>query len=350
MSSQAAELARRLARDAEAVCRHYLSNGRREGRYWLVGDVRNTPGRSLFVRLTGPDSGKGAAGKWTDAATGEHGDLLDLIALSRRLDRLRDALDEARSFLRLPRPTPEPEGAHRAMTTPSGSPESARRLFAMSRPIVGTLAEAYLDVRGITVLHETDSLRFHPRCYCRPDPFSTTETWPALIAAVTDLEGRITGVHRTWLDPSGTHKAPIDTPRRALGHLLGHAVRFGTARDVLAAGEGIETMLSLRMALPFMPIIAALSANHLAAILFLPALRRLYVARDADPAGDGAVERLLDRARETGIDAIVLSPTLADFNDDLRRLGIGHLRAALRTLLAPEDVACFMMWTRAGTQ
>jgi len=66
VSSQAADLARRLARDAEAVCRHYLSNGRRYGRYWLVGDVANTPGRSLFVRLTGPESGKGAAGKWTD--------------------------------------------------------------------------------------------------------------------------------------------------------------------------------------------------------------------------------------------------------------------------------------------
>jgi hypothetical protein len=54
MGSQASELARRLARDAEAVCRRYLSNGRRQGRYWVVGDVANTPGRSLFVRLTGP--------------------------------------------------------------------------------------------------------------------------------------------------------------------------------------------------------------------------------------------------------------------------------------------------------
>ena len=62
MASQAADLARCLARDAEAVCRHYLSNGRRRGRYWVVGDVTNTPGRSLYVRLTGPDSGKGAAG------------------------------------------------------------------------------------------------------------------------------------------------------------------------------------------------------------------------------------------------------------------------------------------------
>jgi hypothetical protein len=66
MSSPAGELARRLARDAEAVCRHYLSNGRRSGHYWLVGDVCNTPGRSLFVRLTGPESGKGAAGNWTE--------------------------------------------------------------------------------------------------------------------------------------------------------------------------------------------------------------------------------------------------------------------------------------------
>src|SRR3984893_9447056 len=106
MSPDVAELARRLARDAEAVCRRYLSNGRREGRYWLVGDVANTPGRSLFVRLKGPESGKGAAGKWTDAATGDHGDLLDLIAMNRGLDRLRDVLDEARSFLSLPRPEP----------------------------------------------------------------------------------------------------------------------------------------------------------------------------------------------------------------------------------------------------
>jgi hypothetical protein len=60
----ASELTQRLARDAEAVCRRYLSAGRREGGYWLVGDVRNTPGRSMFVRLK--ESSKGPAGKWTE--------------------------------------------------------------------------------------------------------------------------------------------------------------------------------------------------------------------------------------------------------------------------------------------
>jgi hypothetical protein len=62
----AADIARRLAQNAEAVCREYLSNGRREGGTWRVGDVDNTPGRSLMVRLTGPDSGKGACGRWVE--------------------------------------------------------------------------------------------------------------------------------------------------------------------------------------------------------------------------------------------------------------------------------------------
>jgi hypothetical protein len=47
-------------------------------------------------------------------------------------------------------------------------------------------------------------------------------------------------------------------------------------------------MLSLRSIMPGLPMIAALSANHLAAILFPAALRRLYIARDSDPAGEPA--------------------------------------------------------------
>lgn len=340
MPSHAADLARRLARNAEAVCRHYLSNGRREGRYWLVGDVANTKGRSLFVRLSGPDHGKGAAGKWTDAASGQHGDLLDLIALSRGFDRLRDTLEEARTFLALP---PDRIAARQdRLPAPRGSPESARRLYAMSRPIAGTLAQTYLHSRGITTVPQGDPLRFHPRCYYRPDEHSPTETWPALIAAVTDLAGTITGAHRTWLDPSGRDKAPIDSPRRAMGNLLEHGVRFGVADDVMAAGEGIETMLSLRIVVPALPMVAALSANHLAALLLPPSLRRLYVARDRDAAGDAAVATLSARAGALGIETFALSPCVEDFNDDLRRLGVDRLRAAMCGQFAPQELTRFM--------
>ena len=346
MPRDASDLAHRLAREAETVCRHYLSNGRREGRYWLVGDARNTPGRSMYVRLD--ESPKGPAGKWTDAATGEHGDLLDVIRESCGLIDFHDVADEARRFLSLPRP--EPSSDRPRLPTPhapTGSPEAARRLFAMSQPPMRTLVETYLRDRGITPLHDDGALRFHPRCYYRPDEYSPTETWPAMIARVTDLDGRITGAHRTWLDPDGFDpvrlgKAPIDTPRRAMGDLLGNAVRFGIANDVLAAGEGVETMLSLRCVLPTLPMAAGLSATHLAALLLPLTLRRLYVARDNDAAGDGAAIALTERARSAGVEAITWTPRHGDFNEDLRALGLDDLRAALRLELIPEDVARFM--------
>lgn len=348
MPRDASELARRLARDAEAVCRQYLSHGRRQGRYWIIGDVRNTPGRSMFVRLSGPDFGPGAAGHWTDAASGEHGDLLDVIRESCGFVDFRDVAAEARRFLRLPRAEPRRSPKPDRTPVPAGSVEAARRLIAMSQPIRRTLVETYLGNRGIKAVHDAGALRFHPRCYYRPDDGSPIETWPAMIAAVTDLAGRITGAHRTWLAPDGSGKAPVDAPRRAMGGLLGHAVRFGTADDVLAAGEGIETMLSLRCALPAMPMAAALSANHLAALLLPPTLRRLYIARDPDAAGDTAVAALTQCAKAAGIEALVLSPRTGDFNEDLHAFGLGALRAALPIQLAPQDIVRFMLFADAG--
>ncbi len=110
------ELAHCLTLNAEAVCRHYLSAGRRQGAYWLVGDARNTPGRSMFVRLR--ETAKGPAGKWTDAATGEHGDLLDVIRESRGLVDFKDVADEARSFLSLPRPAEHSKRSDRSSAKP----------------------------------------------------------------------------------------------------------------------------------------------------------------------------------------------------------------------------------------
>jgi len=66
MKTSASHLADSLARHAEAVCRRYLCNGRRSGGYWVVGDVRNAPGASTFVRLGSRGSGKGTVGKWSD--------------------------------------------------------------------------------------------------------------------------------------------------------------------------------------------------------------------------------------------------------------------------------------------
>ena len=228
MSGPAAELARRLARDAEAVCRYYLSNGRRQGRYWIVGDVQNTPGRSLYVRLHGPEFGPGAAGKWTDAATGEHGDLLDLIALNRGLDRLGDILGEARSFLSLPRTgvrsglrASHPRRPDRPRRRAACSAPAARSSARRPKPISARAASRRRSTgracatirRSITARMKARRARSGRRCW-PPSPTSAAAS-PASIAP-----GSI---------PPHRSKAPLADPRRALGHLLGNGVRFGVA-------------------------------------------------------------------------------------------------------------------------
>lgn len=313
-----------LARNALAVCQAYLPNGRRSGGYWVVGDINGNKGRSLYVRLTG------RIGKWTDSATGEHGDLLDIIAHSEGHTRFTQTLESAEQFLLLPSPR-EPE----RVPFQTDRTQAAQRLFSSSSPITGTQAERYLMARGLSPPLQYDALRFHPRCFVR-DALGNRTAFPALIAAITNLDGKVTGVHRTWLSNDEPCKAPLAEPRRSMGALIGNGVRFGSVRDVLIAGEGIETVLSLRSVLPWIPAVAALTATHLGLLQLQPGLVRLYIARDNDEAGRLAWQSLSSRAMHQGILTRPLIPELNDWNDDLRILGFDRTLARAQSQLVRE--------------
>ena len=316
----ATAVAAALGARAEEVCRRYLPHGRKHGRYWTAGDIRGARGRSLFVRLAPP----GVPGKWTDAATGEHGDLLDLIRIASGAGSLRAALAEARAFLAMPTATlADASDSYDRM-------EAARRLWRRCRAIDGTHAEAYLRARAI---HRCrfPALRFHPALFYRDG--GGMRRLPALVAAVTAADGAVTGVHRTWLDPSRPAKAPVARPRKALGRVHGLAVRFGApAPATLLVGEGIETVLSLVTAMPDTVAAAALSAGSLGAFAPPAGLARLVIARDNDPDGERAAERLARRCARAGVAALVIVPEGEDFNDDLLALGSASLAARLAPL------------------
>lgn len=321
-------LSRRLAQHADAVCAHYLSNGKREGHYWMIGDVLGNPGRSMHVRLTSSTHGH-TAGRWTDHATGEHGDLLDLIQANQQLPSVIDAKREALRFLS------EPIEPHRLQQPSPRNPTiAAQRLFHASKPITGTHGADYLRARSITCPLDLKALRFHPGCYYRPHRDHPLETFPAIISAITDLAGGITGVHRTYLDPARPSKLAVETPKLSMGHILGHAIRFGTATDVLAAGEGLETVLSVRTLLPHLPMVAATSAGHLGALLLPASLKRLYIILDNNKAGRAAADRLLFRCIDTPVEARLLVPVFDDWNTDLKSRG---MHGALLTLLPQLD-------------
>ena len=346
--SPAAAIAAALGERAEAVCRQYLPHGRRQGRYWVAGDLDGARGRSLFVRLAPP----GTPGKFTDAATGQHGDLLDLIRYRTNAPTLRAALDEARRFLAL---EPAPDRDPGAPDAPYDATEAARRLWRRCLAIDGSHAERYLRARGLLQCRFA-ALRFHPELRYREG--SSVRRFPALVAAVTGDApgsgacppgseagtgscdpgsgpgGAILGVQRTWLDPRSPAKAGVAAPRKALGRIHGLAVRFGAPSDFapLVVGEGIETVLSLVTAVPEIRAAAALSAGSLGAFAPPPGLARLVIARDNDEDGALAAERLARRCARLGIAATVIVPVGNDFNDDLVALGPAALRARFAPL------------------
>jgi len=289
------------------------------------------------VRLTGPDEGKGARGRWTDGATGEYGDLLDIIKARTGIARFPDLLEEVRAHLGRPMPVAQPSTPRKRKST-SDKRTSAKRLYEASVPLSGSLAETYLQRRGITRAASASALRFHPRCWHRDHAEAASKLRPALIAAVTDRAGSLRGVHRTWLAEDGSDKAPVEVQRRAMGELLGNAVKIDAASECLAIGEGLETMLSLREALPGLPVWAALSAAHLGAVDLPEGLRQLYIARDLDDAGQAAADKLSARARDAGISVSVIEPRLGDFNDDLREDGAAALRQRLLGQLQRDDL------------
>jgi hypothetical protein len=215
--------------------------------------------------------------------------------------------------------------------------QAAQRLFNASQPIAGTLAEAYLLSRGIPDVAGLGALRFHPRCTYREEAGARPEHWPAMIAAVNIDDGVVTGVLRTYLARDGRSKAALAAPRKALGSLAGNAVRFGDAQDILIVGEGIETVLSVRSVLPFMPFAAALSAQHLGMFRVPSTVRRLYIAVDRDDAGFRAADVLRRRAIEAGVNAMLLLPRRKDFNDDLVSDGVDALTASLAPQLVLQD-------------
>ena len=152
---------------------------------------------------------------------------------------------------------------------------------------------------------------------------------------MTGDDGAVQGVHRTWLDPRRPAKAEVASPRKALGRIHGLAVRGGTPADRVApllVGEGIETVLSLVTAVLEITAAAALSAGSLGSFSTPPDCSRLVIARDNDPEGQRAAERLARRCTRAGVAATVIGPKGGDFNDDRASLGADVLAARLGSL------------------
>lgn len=327
-----AEISADLGARAECFCRAYFSEGCRQGDYWQVGDTSGAAGRSLVIRLQAQDGRK--AGGWIDYATGEFGDLIDLLHAKLGSQSLQETLREAQQFLgnaplsaqKVSKKVPRDVSVANAKRI-----GSARRLFASGWPVLGTAAAAYLHRRGIARFGP--ALRFHPRVYLRGDDMASDQSChsPALLAKITDNQGNITGCARTYLDPATGRIADLRNPKRILGQLHGNAVRFwsGSNPSDLIVGEGLENALSVRTALPEFNLASCLTSTHLGLFIPPPGIKRIWIARDNDVAGERAAQTVASKLGSLGIECRCLVPKHGDFNEDLLAFGRNGLHNVL---------------------
>jgi hypothetical protein len=342
MPPDARELSRMLAARIAALAPELLPHGKRDGQEWRCGSLAGEAGQSLAVHLSGA-----RAGVWSDFASGEAGDALDLVAAIRFNRDRRAAMAWARTWLALPSGgrqdgAPEPPRAAPVSTPAAISDDAEKRrraaqaLFLSARPsLAGTPAGFYLAARGIDLAElqrQPRSLRFHPSLWSS----EAGRNFPGMLGAITNAAGQHTATHRTWLarDAGGVwRKAPLRHPKKSLGGIVGGTIRIwrGASGKALAEApegetvviaEGIETALSIAVACPALRVLSAVSLGNMARVALPPAIRSVIIAADNDPADNQAAARGLAAAiahfAEGGrLVRVARSPVGKDFNDAL---------------------------------
>lgn len=322
----------------EALCRELMPDGTRQGHYWIARNPSRDdkqPG-SFWIWL------KGAPGAWKDAATGQQGDVLDLVALARGEQDFARTLEWAQGWLhgswrseaQAPRPaTPQPQDDEAELDRRR---RQAHAVWLSGAPrLTGTLAETYLASRGIALCaltRQPGAMRFHRRLEHRPSGTG----WPAILTIMIDAAYRPAGVHRTYLAADGSGKAGVEPQRMMLGVAKGAVMKLwrgasglsdreasthGIA-DTLVLTEGIEDALSVALAAPHMRVWAAGSLGNLAHVVLPACATDVIIAADNDWGKPECQKLLMHSARtlqQQGASVrIAHSPIGKDFNDALR--------------------------------
>ena len=306
---------------AGAVARALL--GDPNPRMSTAGELRYGRNGSLAVRLD--------SAMWFDFEAGVGGGVLDLVVRARGGDRApaarwlesqglgdrvraRESGSEA-SGARPCRGGGEGRSPAYRQFSHAAKRDSARRLRDLTRPMVGTIAAAYLESRGVGFVTRAAALRFLPKC-----PHPSGVRIPALVAGVQDAAGDFTGIQRTYLD--GPRKAALDPVRASLGRLAGGAVRLDERMtDRVLVGEGIESTGAAVRMLEMPAALTTLGTSGLRAVVLPASVRRVVIAadRDLEGAGQKAVAQLTERLRAEGRQVRIFVPETVghDFCDEL---------------------------------
>lgn len=347
-----------LQGDIAALVRELVPGAHRSGAVWSAKAPRRQDRKAgSFVVWAAP-----VAGAWKDYATGEQGDVIDLVAYCLAVPRL-DAVAWAENRYGVRRMTREEHERlygraiekRRAEEKADVEREAKRRawaieMFKAARPsLKGTPVETYAEARG-TPLAAIPSLehqwfRYAPALEwwrgaerdetgrkVRPGP-----RFPALVSAMVDRTGTMRAVHCTFLAEDGSDKAPVEKPKLMFPRVAELVIRVsrGDSRmtpETAAAhgligpgfvGEGVEDGWTMAFAMPEVRCFAAGSLAGLQHMPDLACVESWLVGRDNDWGKAQAAEQFgaaFRRIQSFGKPAAAISATggAKDFNDMVR--------------------------------
>lgn len=309
----AAEIATALAERVNALACDLLPGGHREGHEWRAGDVTGSPGHSLGVHLRGQKQGI-----WSDFATGEAGDALDLVRASLGVD-MAAALTWARCWLGvdrgeavIPRRPAPPSAAPEA----PAEPDRWRTPWQAARPIAGTHAEIYLAARGPYFDDPRGRLLRFARRRARKSETGDLEHHPALLCALADARsGEQCEIINIYLRSDGSDRLRDRKGKTVTGRAKGAAVllsEFDEPTEGLILCEGVETGIAIYQS-GLRPIWACGGAGTLATFPVLGGIEALTIAADADEPGQRAAKALAERWRQAGRETFVVAPPAGDW-------------------------------------
>jgi hypothetical protein len=185
--------------------------------------------------------------------------------------------------------------------------ERARVIWNEARDPRGTLAEKYLNGRGLELDEDLCGrvLKFHPRC-----PFGERTNVSALVAAFqpirsTDDDAPPQAVHRIGLTPDGRK-----IEKKMLGPVSGCAIKLDADEDVtlgLGITEGLETGMAVR-ATGWRPLWVLGSAGAIRTLEPMPGIETVTFFADHDPTGLSAAQACAERWQAAGCEVFIRWP------------------------------------------
>lgn len=347
--SDIAEVKPLLQSRVHDLVRDLAPEGKLAHGYWMARNPARDDRHagSFWVMVARPGKAPGA---WRDEATGDKGDIIDLIAYTRGLNR-GEALKWARAWLNFEAVPPAErrqaredqakariERERKAADLLAADRKRAFGVYieAKKAKLVGSVVERYLATRGID-LARLPKLPGALGIIPRAKHVETNSFWPVMVAAMTGPDQTVWAVHRTFLLQDGSGKAPVTPARKIWPSFSGAVIKLARGEtgmpdaeaakhgllDTLVICEGVEDGLSIALARPDLRVWAAGSLGNVAHVRLPDCCERVIVAADNDwgkPQAMQQLDKALAALHAQGRPVrVARSPIGKDFNDALQQ-------------------------------